>query len=371
MIEIDAPRLFDGEEFRDGQKLLIENGFIVDVVPFPSSGNRLIAPGFVDLQVNGGGGIMFNDETTPDGLRHIAAAHALVGTTSILPTLISGSRALMKSALEAAKTALDQGVPGIVGLHLEGPFLSPARPGIHPPDSIVPVTADDVRMLTRSFPGKLLVTLAPERVDAAMIAALAAAGVVVFAGHTDASWEQLQPGMAAGIAGFTHLFNAMSQFASRAPGAVGAVFADRDMRAGIIVDGHHSHFASVRAAHAAMGPKRLFLVSDSMATAASDTTGFRLGGKWIELRDGRLVDAAGTLGGAHLTMADALRNAVTMAGIPLGDALAMATSTPAEVIAQRGIGRIARGCRADLVALAPDLRVAQVWRGGEPISPPG
>ena len=372
MIGLHTPRLFDGESFHNNQVVLVEDGRIHDITTAPPSGIRMwqvpehavLAPGFVDLQVNGGGGIMFNDDTTPDGLRRIAAAHARTGSTSILPTLISGSREKLAMALAAARSAIAAKIPGIIGLHLEGPFLAHTRAGIHPPDAIIPMTDADVALLTAPFPASLMVTLAPEMVDPSMIARLAEAGVIVFAGHTDASWEQLQPALSAGLAGFTHLFNAMSQFAGRSPGAVGTALADGTAQAGIIMDGHHLHPASMRAAYAAMGAGRLFLVSDAMATAGSNVTGFQLGEKWIALRDGRLTDDAGTLAGAHLTMAEAVRNAVVMAGLPLGDALRMATSTPANAARRPDIGRIAPGCRADFVMLDAEQRVLTVWQGG-------
>ncbi len=376
MIGLRASRLFDGAAFHEDRVVLVEDGRVIDIAatappgialpPLPD--DALLVPGFVDLQVNGGGGVLFNDDTTPEGLRRIAAAHARAGSTAILPTLISGSRPLLAAALAAVRAAIAQRIPGIAGLHLEGPFLSPARAGIHPPEAIVAMEAGDVARLTAPFPAPLLVTLAPERVAPQLIAHLVAAGVIVFAGHSDASWEQVQPALRAGLSGFTHLFNAMSPFAGRAPGVVGAALADDAARAGIIVDGHHVHPASVRAAHAAMGAGRLFLVSDAMATAGSDCTGFRLGGTQITLRDGRLTDAAGTLAGAHLTMAEAVRNAVLLAGLPLGDALRMATATPAAILRRDDLGRIAPGGRGDFVLLDGDLRVQQVWRDGSALT---
>jgi N-acetylglucosamine-6-phosphate deacetylase len=368
MMQLGAARLFDGQNFFDNCKISIENGFVVDVLPGDGAGHGLVVPGFVDLQVNGGGGVLFNDDISIDGLHHIAAAHGRAGTTTLLPTLISGSRAAMAAALAAVKAALDQRIPGVAGVHLEGPFLSPARPGIHPPEAILAMRWEDVAAIRADFP--VLLTLAPERVDPAMIRALADAQVIVFAGHTDATWAEFQAGITAGVVGVTHLFNAMSQFASRAPGVVGGVLGDAAICAGIIVDGHHAHFASVRAAHAALGKTRLFLVSDAMATAGSALTTFRLGGKSIRLQDGKLTDESGTLAGAHLTMADAIGNAVHGAGIPLADALAMATSTPACVLGRRDIGRIAPGCRADLVALDERLNVVQVWQGGAALPAP-
>jgi N-acetylglucosamine-6-phosphate deacetylase len=276
MIALAAPRLFDGTALSRDRVVVIDAGRILevegtpqDVTPQPLPADAILAPGFIDLQVNGGGGLLLNNAVTADAMRAIAAAHARAGTTGILPTLISGSRAQIAAALAAAADAVAQSVPGIAGLHIEGPFISPARHGIHPVESIVPMTDAELALLAapRGFP--LMVTLAPDAVPAERIALLAQAGVVVFAGHTDATYEQASDGLRAGIAGFTHLYNAMSPLASRAPGAVGAALAHADAYAGIIVDGHHVHPAAVAAAFAAKGAARLFFVSDAMATAAS------------------------------------------------------------------------------------------------------
>ncbi len=367
MIALAAPRLFDGVGLSrdrvvviDGERIACVDGDALGVAPEPLPPDTILAPGFIDLQVNGGGGLLLNNGISADALRAIADAHALMGTTSILPTLISGSRADIAAALRAAA----QPTPGVAGLHIEGPFIAPARHGIHPVAAIRPMEDADLAMLSalRGFP--LLVTVAPDAVPADLIAALAGAGVVVFAGHTDATCEQASAGLRAGISGFTHLYNAMSPLASRVPGAVGAALAEADAYAGIIVDGHHVHPAAVRAAFAAKGAARLFLVSDAMATAASDAREFVLYGKTIRLRDGRLTDDAGTLAGAHLTMAEAVRNAVRLAGIPLPDALRMATATPAACMRMNDRGRLTAGCRADLVALDADLRAIAVWQGG-------
>jgi N-acetylglucosamine-6-phosphate deacetylase len=364
--------LFDGEILRREVTVVIEGQRISTLTGSPPAGvscerlpeGTVLSPGFVDLQINGGGGVLFNDEANIAGLRRIAEAHARAGTTALLPTLISAPRPLMDRALHAVRDAIAQSVPGIAGLHIEGPFISPARPGIHPPENITALTDVDVEHLTAPFPGRLLLTLAPEVVDAATIRRLADAGVVLFAGHTDTSYEQACVGLEAGIVGFTHLFNAMSQFTSRAPGAVGAALHDNRAFAGLIVDGYHVHPTSMRVALRAMGSRRLFLVSDAMPTAACDIREFTLAGRRIRLADGRLTDDSGTLAGAQLTMADAVRNAVRLLGIGLEDALRMATATPARAARLAGYGTIAPGARADLVALDPDLRVTAVWQGG-------
>jgi N-acetylglucosamine-6-phosphate deacetylase len=368
MTAIAAHRIFDGTMFRGAGTIRFNDG-IIERVEAEIAGDaevfhdgEILAPGFVDLQVNGGGGVMFNDQPDPSGLRVIAAAHARTGTTSLLPTLISGSRAAIDGAIAAVRGAGD--VPGIVGLHVEGPFIAPSRRGIHPLDAIIPMTEADVARLTSTALATLLVTIAPEFVSSAFVAALCRHGVIVFAGHSDADYAATRAGLAAGVSGFTHLFNAMSPFGSREPGMVGSALGSRDAFAGIIVDGHHVHPASVAAAYAAMGPARLLLVSDAMATAGAATTSFSLYGKPITLRDGRLTDAAGTLAGAHLTMAEAVRNAVEMVGIRPADALRMATVTPADAIGRRDLGRIVPGARADLVAMTGSLAVKAVWQGG-------
>ncbi len=371
---LHAARLFDGDDFADDRVLLLEGPRIAAIVapaavPADATIRRLpadavLAPGFIDLQVNGGGGIMFNDHTDPDGLRRIADAHARTGTTAILPTLISDTRAKMRAAIAAAAAAMAQPVPGIVGLHLEGPFLSPARRGIHPPSAITAITEADIAMLAAPFPGRMLLTLAPECAPAGAIARLVQAGVIVFAGHTDASFEQAIAGLDSGVSGFTHLFNAMSQLEPRGPGVIGAALHRAASHAGIIVDGHHVHPTNVAIAFAAKGRHALFLVSDAMATAGSDATGFMVGDEPIRLVDGRLTSAAGTLAGAHLTMAEAVRNAVAMAAIPLADALHMATAGPADILGLADRGRLAPGSLADLVLLDARHHVTAVWQGG-------
>jgi N-acetylglucosamine-6-phosphate deacetylase len=379
MRALAAARLFDGTEMLTGRAVLLDGDRIAGIVApgavppgtetIELAEHHLLAPGFVDLQVNGGGGVLFNDAPDATTLRHIAAAHARAGTTALLPTLISGTRGQLRGALAAARAALAAGVPGVAGLHLEGPFIAAARRGIHPAAAITAMTGDDLDLLCAPFPAPLLLTLAPETVQAAHIHLLVASGVTVFAGHTDATYDQAIAGLQAGITGFTHLYNAMSGLVARAPGAVGAALDRAGSFAGIIVDGHHTHYASLRIAFAAKGANALLLVSDAMSTAASGCTGFTLNGERVRLHEGRLVNDAGTLAGAHLTMADAVRNAVRQAGLPLAAVLRMATSTPARAIGLADRGRIAAGCLADLVALDDDLRVAGVWQQGQGLCP--
>ena len=370
---IRAPRLFDGIRFEDARDVVIDSGRVTALRPAGCATatelpeGAILVPGFIDLQVNGGDGVMLNDNPAPGRLRRIARAHAKAGSTTILPTLISGTRPLLAATLAAGRAAIGEGAAGVAGIHLEGPFLAPARRGVHPAEAMTLPTEEDIAALCASFPGRLLVTLAPDMVPPAVVARLVAAGVIVFAGHTDGSFAQIEAGLAAGISGFTHLYNAMSPFTVREPGAVGAALDHPTARAGIIADRLHVHPAAIRVALRCMGPERLFLVSDAMATAASDVTAFELYGQKITLTDGRLTNEGGTLAGAHLTMAEAVQIAVRDIGISLADALTMATRTPADVLGRTDLGRIARGAAADFVALDRDLSVIGVWQAGQRI----
>ncbi len=377
MIAIETTHLFDGEAMLGHRTVLIEHGLIAAVLTHPPAGitahalppGTVLAPGFIDLQVNGGAGVLFNDAPSVEGLRSIAAAHLRDGTTAILPTLISGERPVIRQAIAAVRAALALGIGGIAGIHIEGPFISRARRGIHPESAIIVPTPDDIVWLSEEFPGPRLMTVAPEVVRPSQIAALAGAGYIVFLGHTDASCEAATEALDAGAAGFTHLFNAMSQFGSRTPGVVGAALASDTAVASIIADGHHAHPAAVRAAWRALGPTRLCLISDAMpSVGATHGGGFILSGRAISLVDGKLTDAAGTLAGAHLTMRGAVQGAVRLAGIPLTDALRMATVTPAAIIGLRDRGAIRPGLRADLTAIGPEFQCAGVWLAGEPVS---
>ena len=371
---IHARRVFTGTAMLTDQIVVIAGRSIAAIQASAPAGMPLLrlaegvvlSPGFVDLQVNGGGGVLFNDAMDAAGLERILAAHRLAGTTSILLTVISGSRAQLRAAMAVATAAILANQAGIIGLHLEGPFLNPERRGIHPAASMATLSEADLALLCADFPGKLLVTLAPELVPAGAIAALAAAGRIVFAGHTAAGYAQAQAALDEGLTGFTHLFNAMSQLTAREPGAVGAALTDRRAWAGLILDGLHVHPGAARLALAAMGPERLFLVSDAMSTVGAAITEFSFDGRRIRLAQGRLSDDAGTLAGAHLTMAEAVRNAVRLLGCGVEDALRMATSTPASCIGLGGrIGHIGPGYAADLVALDADLRVVGVWAEGQ------
>lgn len=371
---IVAERIFDGSAWRHDVGVLVEAGRIVRIVgagEIPANYPRVLlpsgaflAPGFIDLQVNGGGGMLLNDDPTAEAMRAIARAHRPFGTTALLPTLITDTREKIRVAIAAAKQAA--AADGVLGLHLEGPFLNPARAGVHRRSHIAQAMMGDLDWLSDlAEAGRSVVTLAPECVPAGFIRALTSIGIRVCAGHSEASAAVMASAVEEGLSGVTHLFNAMPPLAGRAPGIVGATFSDSRIMAGIIVDGLHVDPVSVRAAFAAKGAEGIALVTDAMPTVGARDTAFDLMGTRIALRNGKLVTEDGTLAGAHLDLASAVRNAVHLAGIPLESALTSASLTPARFLgleAERGA--ILPGACADLVALTPDLRVAAVWVAG-------
>ncbi len=330
----------------------------------------LLAPGFVDLQVNGGGGVMLNNAPELSSLKTMARAHARIGATSILPTLITDTPEITRRAIRAVTAAIEEGVPGILGLHLEGPHLSLTRKGAHDPALIRPMEQTDLVLLletARRLP-LLKVTLAPDVVTCDQIRALYQAGILVSLGHTDANFETCRAATDAGARCVTHLFNAQSQMAGREPGTVGAALSLGALSAGLIADGVHVHPVSMRNAVAAKaGPGRLFLVSDAMATAGSDITRFWLNGREILRAGNRLTLADGTLAGAHLGLLDAVRNIADAARLPMERALAMATSDPADLVGQVGLGRIAPGAAADVLHIDKSGNLSGVWQAGQPI----
>lgn len=352
-----AARLFDGERMHADRLVVAEGGRVTTILPADAQpgcavealpDDAVLAPGFIDVQVNGGGGVMLNDGPSVERIAAIGAAHACFGTRHLLPTLISASRAEIAQAIAATRDALAQGVPGVIGLHIEGPFINPERHGAHPVANLLRPEPEDVALLSALGPaGVTLVTLAPECVPEGFIRGLVGRGVKVCAGHSVASYEQMARARAEGLSGVTHLFNAMSQLGSREPGIVGAVLADQGLVAGLIADGHHVAWPSIRGAFAAMGPQRLMLVTDAMATIGSPRDAFDLFGETIHVEGGRLVNAEGRLAGAHLDMSSAVLNMARQGGASLEQALMMATSTPAAFLGlSESHGRIAPGREA-------------------------
>ena len=369
---IAAPRIFDGTALRGPALVRVANGQIDDVgftgaasaatIALPP--DTILAPGFIDIQVNGGGGVLLNDAPTEAGIRRIVAAHRKHGTTGLLPTLITDRVEVMEELARRAAVALQ--IPGVLGFHLEGPALNKARKGIHlEPEIRVPDARDVAAIKSFAGCGRSLVTLAPECVAPALIDDLAHAGLRVAAGHSDASAAQIKQAADQGLTGVTHLFNAMSQLTARAPGVVGAALDDDRLFAGIICDGLHVDAVGLRLAYRCKGRDRLMLVSDAMALVGTEQQHFMLQGRRITLEDGRLTGPDGTLAGAHLTMMEAVRNAVAWLGVGLADALAMASRTPAAFLGfEHERGAIATGYRADLVAFNSRFEVVETWVGG-------
>ena len=355
--------------------VLIEAGRILDVVAPDDSrcasadrrdlNGQLLLPGFIDTQVNGGGGVLFNDDPSVATIRTIAAAHRRLGTTSLLPTLISDDLDILTRAIGAVRSAIASKVPGIIGMHIEGPFLNEARKGTHYAGKFRALDGDGVRLLSSLGVGRTLVTLAPEMTTPAMIASLVAEGVVVAAGHSNATCAETEAALRAGVTGFTHLFNAMSPLTSREPGVVGAALFDQNSWCGIIVDGHHVSPVTLQIALRCKRHSRFMLVTDAMPNVGTSQNSFFLQGKNIIVRDGKCVDEHGTLSGSALDMASAVRNAVTMLGIDIAEAARMASTYPAEFLGlSHELGRIAPGYRANLVLADDALNVHDTWIDG-------
>lgn len=370
---IGAPQLFDGEGLRGPCMVEVAQGRIVALHEAGSASAGLpvtklppgsvLAPGFIDLQVNGGGGVLLNDAPSVAAIGAIAAAHRRFGTTGLLPTLITDAPEKLAALAAIADEAL--AIPGVLGFHIEGPFLSPARKGIHPAAHIrLPTSSDLDALMKLARCGRSLITLAPEQLGAEVLQALSDAGFRLALGHSDATAAEVEAAIGHGATGVTHLFNAMSQMTPRAPGLVGATLADDRLYAGIICDGLHVDPVNLRAAFRAKRRDRLMLVTDAMSLVGAQASQFLLHGRRIALKDGRLTDEAGTLAGAHLTMIEAVHNAVAVLGVTLEDALVMASRTPAAFLGLGDeLGRVAAGYRADLVAFDDSVVVA-TWIGG-------
>lgn len=374
---VTAPRIFDGRAWHDAAALVIAGGKVEAIVSAAALADGLprveaagmLVPGFVDLQVNGGGGLMINDRPHVDTIRTICAAHAPFGTTALLVTLITDTREQTQATVAAGAEAARERVPGFLGLHLEGPHLSVARKGAHDPALIRPMEQEDLEALAaaRSRLHALLTTVALESVTPEQIRALAEAGVVVSLGHTEASYRQAQAAALAGATMATHLFNAMSQIGNREPGLAGAAIDTGSLHCGLIADGIHVDPATIGIAlRAKRGPGRIFLVTDAMATIGTDMTSFTLNGRTIHRRDGSLRLADGTLAGADLDMISAVRFMHRIVGLDLDEALRMASLYPAEAMGVSDrYGRLGSGTAADFVQLSDELSVRSVWIGGE------
>jgi N-acetylglucosamine-6-phosphate deacetylase len=372
---IAADFVFDGAVTHRDSAVVIEKSRIVALTPrtqvsdvremFELPPGAWLAPGFIDIQVNGGGDVLFNADPTPDGILKIARAHRNFGTTALLPTLITDTDDTMAAALSAVETMV-AAEPGVLGIHFEGPFLSPEKSGVHRPDLCRRPEPHHGRMLTRLRGGVCLATLAPEQTPPGFIAELAAAGVKVSLGHSMATYQQTRAAMGEGLTGFTHLFNAMRPLSSREPGPIAAALESPSAFYGVIVDGEHVAPTMLRLALRG-GTGHPMLVTDAMPPVGGCKKEFALQGQQITVRNGRCTTRQGALAGSVLNMATAVRNCVRLLQLPLEKALALASTEPAAFLGLgHSLGRLAPGYRADIVAFRPDdLEVLATWVAGE------
>ena len=371
---ITNARVFDGTDFHNGKAVIVRYGkvdAIVESRDIPGNivvidaENQTLAPGLIDVQVNGGGGVLLNDEPNVDGIRAIMAGHRKYGTTAMLPTLITDHRDKMEAAITAVADAINQEVAGIVGIHLEGPYLNAERKGVHDATIIRPMEDDAIDLLTRLPNGRILVTMAPEKAAKGTIKKLTDHGVLVCAGHTAGTYSHIQAAIAEGMRGFTHLFNAMSPMTHREPGVAGAAMADDSTWCGLIADGYHVHPAVLKIAIHAKAKGKIMLVTDAMPTVGAAEKRFVLGGEEIIATDGRCALADGTLAGSDLDMIAAVKNCVEMVGIDLGEALRMASLYPAAFLKLDDVmGHIAPGYQADMILFDDDYNVTRSWIKG-------
>lgn len=374
-VALRGARIFTGAEWLEGHALLLDSGKVAGCVdeqaipagyaPHSLEGGMLV-PGLVDVQVNGGGGVLFNDQPDIAGLRTMMAAHRAHGTTAMLPTLITDTDISMQQAIAVIKQARRESLPGIAGIHLEGPYLNVGKKGVHRASQIR-VMDEEHRdwLLALAELGSVVLTLAPEQLpDLAWITALAERGVRVCAGHTLADYRVMQAALQHGVAGFTHLFNAMSGMQSRDPGVVGAALEDVSSWCGLIVDGHHVHPASLKVAIRAKARGKMMLVTDAMHTVGVAGEEFALLGEAIYRRDGCLKTADGTLAGSDLGMLEAVRNSVEMLGLPLEEALRMGSLYPAQFLRRQDLGHLHKGAQADVLWLSEALQLRSSWIGG-------
>jgi N-acetylglucosamine-6-phosphate deacetylase len=367
-------RIFTGEAFLEGHAVVIEGMRILAVIPEGDVtsaerrdlGGGLLAPGFIDVQVNGGGGALLNEDPSVKTVRTIAQSHRRFGTVGLLPTVITDAPRIIGDAVRSVAMAIAENVPGVLGIHIEGPFLDVARKGAHAARFIREMGQSDVEEIA-GFASQLpvMLTLAPNRVRPHLVRALSERSVLVSLGHSDASYDEAKQALDAGARAFTHLYNAMSQMNGREPAMVGAALADRDSFVSIIADGHHVHDAAMRVAFAAKVPSRMMLITDAMPAAAGGPSTFELQGRKVTLNGGRLELSDGTLAGSNLTMDAAVRYCVKALDIELAQSLRMASLNPATFLGrEHELGRIAPGYLASLVHLGDDLQVKQTWIGG-------
>lgn len=363
---IAVARLFDGSKWHNNVELSWQHGQITTIKPTskPVVAGMLV-PGFIDLQVNGGGGVLFNSAPTLATLRTMVQAHSCFGSTALLPTVITDSISIMQQAADAIATAIATAEPGIIGVHFEGPHLSVPKKGVHPAQHIRQLSLAEIALYSRNDIGIKLVTVAPENVSPAQIRQLVGFNVIVSLGHSNADAATVQAALAAGATGFTHLYNAMSPLTSREPGMVGVALADANSWCGIILDGHHMHPLAAKVALAAKLPGKILLVTDAMSSVGTDQREFWLLDNKVQREGNKLTDEAGRLAGSVLDMASAVRYAITELALEPAEALRMASLYPAEVLHAPQLGQISVGAQADLVLLDNNWQVTASWIAGQ------
>ncbi|SHE45567.1 N-acetylglucosamine 6-phosphate deacetylase [Marinomonas polaris DSM 16579] len=379
MKTIFAKRLFDGENWLTNQKVTLKGQIIESVVSIEGISDAqaghmevvdFLAPGFIDVHVNGGGGALFNHTPTIEALERMVAVHAQFGTVAMMPTLISDDYEIMSQAHQTVCQALKQNMAGILGMHYEGPYLNPIRRGVHNESKLrKPTEGKLATLLEVSRSGKLMLTLAPEQVPEGFIEWLVSEGAIVCIGHSAASYDQARQAVMSGARGFTHLFNAMTPLVSREPGVVGAALqTDKPTWCGLIADGYHVHPASMRVAIAAKGCEHMLLVTDAIQSVGSDEKEMPFLGKKVLRSEGKVTTEDGTLAGSDLDMATAVRNTISLIGRTPAEALQMASLRPAEFLGiEHHFGRIKAGYRASLVALSEDFFVQSTWIDGRKV----
>jgi N-acetylglucosamine-6-phosphate deacetylase len=372
---LTGARVFDGDTICEGFAVVIEDRRIGKVVPQEELAANIerrilhggiLTPGFIDVQVNGGGGALLNDNPSVETVKRIAESHRKFGTTGMLPTVITDAPNILAQAIASVKAARAAKIPGVLGIHIEGPFLDIDRKGAHEARYVRAITEADIAQIANADCGVVMLTLAPNRVKPEFIRKLATQGVLVSLGHSDATIEETQLALVAGARAFTHIFNAMSQMNGREPGMVGAALSDKESFCGLIADGLHVHDAAMKVALATKPKDRMMLITDAMPTAADGPKSFELQGRYVRRKNGRLELDDGTLAGSNLTMDEAVRYCVAKLGVAVEDALRMASLNPATFIkSEHELGRIRAGYLANLVHLSDDLDVVETWIEGK------
>ncbi|MDR0484967.1 MAG: N-acetylglucosamine-6-phosphate deacetylase [Alphaproteobacteria bacterium] len=373
---ITAKKVFDGEAFQSNKAIIIDNNKIKDIIALEDIGNielinygdNIIAPGFIDLQINGCGGVLFNDSISPETIEIMLKTNLSCGTTSFLPTLITASESDVKKAVETATLMHEKYPHNIIGVHIEGPYISKIKKGIHNPVHMKAISSEMVDFFV-SFAKKIPIklTLAPEENDVAKIQQLVDGGVKVSIGHSNANYIQAIAGVNAGISLATHLFNAMSPFEGRNPNVVGAVLNSNSVHAGIIIDGNHVDFASV-ALVAKIKKEKLYMVTDAATPMGTDMKEFRFADQLVYVKGDKYVNKDGTLAGANINMMESIANAVEKVNLPLSESLKMASLYPANALGVSKLGRVLKGYIANLVVFSSDYNLVATIDGGNIIN---